>query len=131
MAVKKYFEAVGKRKTSIARVRLFKKGTEFTINGKPYKEYFPTFHLQQIAEGSLRKVDLLDTFEISIKVKGGGISSQAQAVRHGIARALVKFDPELKPRLRKAGYITRDVRTRERKKPGLKRARRAPQWSKR
>ena len=129
---KQYFEAVGKRKTSVARVRLSKEGKKsIIINEKDYKEYFPTTDLQQIVDSSLDKMNMEEKFRASIIVRGGGIHSQAEAVRHGIARALVKFNEDFKKRLRKAGYLTRDSRMRERKKPGLKRARKAPQWSKR
>ena len=128
----KYFEAVGRRKTAAARVRLFTRGEKtFLVNGKPYKEYFPISEMQQIAIASLRKMKCLEKFRVLVKVKGGGYSAQAEAVRHGATRALVKFNPNFRKRLRKAGYLTRDPRMRERKKFGLKRARRAPQWSKR
>ena len=128
----KYFEAVGKRKTAVARVRLFTQGEKLIlVNEKPYQEYFPTLELQQIINFPLEKMKVFDKFRISVKVKGGGIYGQAEAVRHGISRALVKFSPDFRKRLRKAGYLTRDSRTRERKKFGLKRARRAPQWQKR
>jgi small subunit ribosomal protein S9 len=103
----------------------------FLVNEKPYNIYFPTFELQQIALASLEKMKCLDKFRVLVKVKGGGFHSQAEAVRHGIARALVKFNPDFKKRLKRAGYLTRDSRMRERKKFGLKRARRAPQWQKR
>ena len=128
----KYFEAVGRRKTAVARVRLFTQGEKLIlVNEKPFQEYFPTLGLQQIINSSLEKMKAFDKFRISAKVKGGGICAQAEAVRHGISRALVKFSPDFRKRLRKAGYLTRDSRMRERKKFGLKRARRAPQWSKR
>ena len=128
----KYFEAVGRRKTAVARVRLWPKTKgEFLVNGKPYKEYFPTLRLRQIAIASLDKMNCLDQFEVKALVKGGGISAQAEAVRHGAARALVLTNDEFKKKLKKAGYLTRDPRMRERKKFGLKRARRAPQWQKR
>lgn len=128
----RYFEAVGKRKTSVARVRIFTEGNkEIIVNDKPFDKYFASLELQQILLSSLEKMKSLDLFRILVKVKGGGIHSQAEAVRHGIARALVMFNPEFRKKLRRAGHITRDPRTRERKKFGLKRARRAPQWSKR
>ena len=128
----KYWEAVGRRKTSVARARLFARGKkEFLVNTKSYQEYFPTLDLEQTAVASLNKMKILDRFRILVKVKGGGYHSQAEAVRHSIARALVKFNPNFRKRLKKAGYLTRDPRMRERKKFGLKRARRAPQWSKR
>lgn len=129
---KKYFEAVGKRKTAVARVRLFEKGEgKFEVNNKDYKEYFPTTELQKIATESLEKMECLSKFDISARVAGSGVHSQAEAVRHGIARALVKFDGEFRKKLRKAGLLTRDPRQRERKKFGLRRARRARQWRKR
>jgi small subunit ribosomal protein S9 len=128
----RYFEAVGRRKTAAARVRLFTRGEkEFLVNDKPYQLYFPTLDLQKIATESLEKMNCLDRFRISVKARGGGLHAQAEAVRHGIARALVKFNPNFRKRLKKAGFLTRDPRMRERKKFGLKRARRAPQWQKR
>lgn len=128
----RYFEAVGRRKTAVARVRLFTKGEkEFLVNDKPYQVYFPTLELQQAALASLDKMKCLDKFRISSKAKGGGLHAQAEAVRHGIARALVLFNPDFRKRLKKVGFLTRDPRMRERKKFGLKRARRAPQWKKR
>ena len=128
----RYFEAVGRRKTAVARVRLFTKGgKEFLVNDKPYQVYFPTLALQQAALASLEKMKCLDKFRISAKVKGGGLNAQAEAVRHGIARALVLFNPDFRKRLKKVGFLSRDPRMRERKKFGLKRARRAPQWKKR
>ena len=128
----RYFEAMGKRKTAIARVRLFTQGEKvFLVNEKPFAVYFPTAALQQIATASLIKMRCLDKFRVIVKVRGGGIVSQAEALRHGISRALTLFNPDFKKRLRRVGYLTRDARKRERKKFGLKRARRAPQWQKR
>ncbi|MFC1663832.1 30S ribosomal protein S9 [Patescibacteria group bacterium] len=127
----RYFEAVGRRKTAVARVRIQAKGEGFLINDKPYQKYFPSIDLQKIVEASLEKMKCLERFKVSVKVKGGGFHAQAEAVRQGIARALVLFNPEFKKNLRKLGFLTRDARKRERKKFGLKRARRAPQWSKR
>ena len=128
----RYFETVGRRKTAVARVRFFTKGKkEFLVNGKPLENYFPILELQHTAKASLERMNCLDRFGISAKVKGGGLSSQAEALRHGIARALVLFDADFRKRLKKAGFLTRDSRKRERKKFGLKRARRAPQWRKR
>lgn len=130
--ISRYFEAVGRRKTSIARVRLFTQGEKvILINEKLFQSYFSNLELQRIVISSLEKMKAIDKFRISVKVKGGGIHSQAEAVRHGITRALVKFNPDFRKRMRRAGYLTRDPRMRERKKFGLKRARRAPQWSKR
>ncbi len=128
----RYFDAIGRRKTSISRVRFFTRGDKvFLVNGKPYNVYFPTFELQQIAIGAPEKMKCADKFRMLVIVKGGGSHSQAEAVRHGISRALVEFNPDCKKRLKRAGYLTRDPRMRERKKFGLKRARRAPQWQKR
>ena len=128
----KYFEAVGRRKTAVARIRLLTRGEKiFLINDKSCQEYFPISEMQQIAVASLKKMKCLEKFRVLVRVKGGGYHAQAEAVRHGAARALVKFNPNFRKRLRKAGYLTRDPRMRERKKFGLKRARRAPQWSKR
>lgn len=134
---KRYYEAVGRRKTATARVRLFTikpfEGQEgkILVNNKFYKEYFPTLELQQITEAALNKLKSLNRFEASVKVKGGGIKSQAEAIRHGLARALVKFNPDFRKKLKKAGFLRRDPRMKERKKYGLKGARRAPQWQKR
>lgn len=128
----KYFKAVGRRKTAVARIRIWpEKKKEFIINDQPYKEYFPRLELQEIVTDSLEAVDCMDRFKISVVVKGGGYHAQAEAVRHGLARALVKFNSDFKKPLRSRGYLTRDPRMKERKKPGLKRARRAPQWRKR
>ena len=127
----RYFEAVGRRKTSTARVRLYTMGKKgIIVNDKDYKEYFPVLSLQKKIEAPLEKLSQ-EKFGITIRVKGGGISSQADACRHGISRTFILLNPYFKKKLRKAGYLTRDPRKRERKKFGLKRARRAPQWSKR
>ena len=128
----KYFEATGRRKTAIARVRLYTKGDKgMEVNKMDFTKYFPTKTLQATALSSLDKMKSLDRFKVTAMVKGGGVNAQAEAVRHGIARALVIFNPDYRKRLRKAGFLTRDPRMKERKKPGLRRARRAPQWSKR
>lgn len=134
---KRYFEAVGSRKTSSARVRLFtarpleEQVGRILINDKPYTEYFPTADLQQIVEGSLNKLKSLNRFEVTVRVGGGGTKSQAEAIRHGIARTLVLFNADFRKKLKRAGYLKRDPRKKERKKYGLKKARRAPQWAKR
>lgn len=128
----RYLEAIGRRKTAVARVRLFTKGDKvFLVNEKPYEQYFQTAEDRETAVASMKKMKCLDKFRVTVKVKGGGHTAQAEAVRHGTARALVDFNQNFRKRLRKAGYLTRDARMRERKKFGLKRARRAPQWSKR
>ena len=119
-------------KTAVAQVRLWTQGEKsFLVNSKPYQEYFPTLELQQIAAGSFEKMKCFDKFRTSARVRGGGFHAQAEAVRHGIARALVSFNPDFKKRLKKAGFLTRDPRMKERRKFGLKKARRAPQWQKR
>jgi len=128
----RYFEAIGRRKTAVARIRLFTKGEkDFFVNDKPYKQYFDHENDQETAVSSMKKMKCLDKFRVTVKVKGGGKHAQAEAVRHGTARVLVDFNQNFRKRLRKAGYLTRDPRMRERKKFGLKRARKAPQWSKR
>jgi small subunit ribosomal protein S9 len=128
----RYFEATGRRKTAVARVRLFTRGEkQFLVNGKTYQEYFPMKEDQDTSTASMRKMKCLDKFKVTVVVKGGGRNAQAEAVRHGTARVLVDFNNNFRKRLRKAGYLTRDPRMRERKKFGLKRARKAPQWAKR
>lgn len=135
--LKRYYEAVGRRKRSVARVRLFTirpfDGEEgrITVNEKPYQKYFSTLELCQIVEAALKKLRSLNRFEVSVKVKGGGMRGQAEAIRHGLTRALVKFNPDFRKRLKRAGFLTRDPREKERRKYGLKKARRAPQWQKR
>lgn len=127
----RYFEAVGRRKTSIARVRLFTKAGDFTVNDKLYSQYFPTLELQKIVEDALQKMKLFGRFKVTVHVSGGGVHSQAEAVRHGLARCLIKFNPDFRKRLKRVGFLKRDPRMKERKKFGLKKARRAPQWAKR
>jgi small subunit ribosomal protein S9 len=129
---KKYFEAVGRRKTSTARVRLLVQDDKsIIVNEKPLEKYFPTIETQQTILSVFQKMDIIGKFGVSVRVKGGGINSQAEAIRHGIANALLVFDPESRKTLKSTGFLTRDSRMRERKKFGLKRARRAPQWAKR
>ncbi len=128
-----YIPAVGRRKTAIARVRILNqsaKGIEITINGKDYKQYLPYFEWQESVVQPL-KVAGRQNIAISVRVLGGGQRGQAESIRHGIARALLKTDETLRPVLKADGLLTRDSRRKERKKPGLKKARRAPQWSKR
>lgn len=127
-----YLYAVGRRKTSVARVRLFKKGEgKLTVNDKDADKYFPTQELRDIVKQPLASVGKLKEFDITIKVSGGGSRGQAEASRHGISRVLELFDKDLRKTLKPHGYLKRDPRRKERKKPGLKRARRAPQWAKR
>ncbi len=128
-----YYEAVGRRKRATVRVRLYPAGetAEIIVNGKPMAEYFPRMQDQLRLTEPLRLVEMEGKFNVSVLAKGGGISGQADAVRLGIARALIVADPALRPTLKKAGLLTRDARVKERKKPGLKRARKAPQYTKR
>ncbi len=128
----RYIEAVGRRKTATARVRITPstKGS-FTVNDKDVKEYFVTEELQAIATDALTKSEVAEKFSVSVHVLGGGIHGQAEAVRHGISRTLVMRDEELKNKLKKLGFLKRDSRQVERKKFGLKKARKAPTWSKR
>ena len=135
---RRYYEAVGRRKRAVARVRLFTCNPSqsvgegnFLINNKPYKEYFPILSLQTTVEAPFTRLKSISRFSGTVKVKGGGITAQAEAIRHGTARALVLFDENFRKKLKKAGYLKRDPREVERKKFGLKKARRAPQWSKR
>ncbi len=128
----KYFEAVGRRKTAIARVRLVPgKKTGFEINGKALEAYFPVKEMQITAEEALANSKAAEKFHVSAKIVGGGISAQSEALRHGIARALLEYDLALRGTLKKLGYLRRDPRAKERRKFGLKKARKSPQWSKR
>jgi len=127
----KYYYASGKRKTSIARVKLFKGKGEITVNDKPVAVHFPVKALPGLIKAPLVLTGHNKEFDVYAYVKGGGVHSQAEAVRHGISKALIESDPLLKPTLKKAGYLTRDSRIKERKKYGLKRARKGPQFSKR
>lgn len=123
--------AVGRRKEATARVRLTSGEKGYVVNGKPLEVYFPYKLHQALIQEPLKMVGLDGTFGVSIKAEGGGTSGQAGAVRHGIARALVALNPEFRKVLKAVGFLTRDPRAKERKKPGLRKARRAPQWSKR
>lgn len=127
-----YFYANGKRKTSVACVRLYKDGKGvITVNGRSFENYFPVFTDQDKVTSPLKATNNVKTFDITVKVHGGGIHSQAEAVRHGIAKALLGFNAEYRTVVKPLGFLTRDSRVKERKKYGLKRARRAPQWQKR
>lgn len=125
------YMGTGRRKESVARIRLVPGSGRIMINGKPMDEYFGLETLKLIVRQPLVATDTLNRFDIIAKVKGGGFSGQAGAIRHGIARALLQADSDYRPVLKKNGYLTRDPRMKERKKYGLKKARRAPQFSKR
>ncbi|ACM05327.1 30S ribosomal protein S9 [Thermomicrobium roseum] len=127
-----YYYGLGRRKTAVARVRLYPGSGQILINGRPASQYFGNRLLYRVMiTEPLRLTGLQDHFDIRARVVGGGISGQAGAVRHGVARALLRFNPELRPVLKRAGLLTRDPRVKERMKPGLKRARKAPQYTKR
>ena len=128
---KPYFYGTGRRKSSVARVRVYSGTGKITINNRDIDDYFGLETLKLIVRQPLTLTDNLDKFDIVCRVAGGGVTGQAGAIRHGIARALLQADAELRPELKKAGFLTRDPRMKERKKYGLKGARRAPQFSKR
>lgn len=127
----RYFYGTGRRKTAVAQVRLYPGTGEIIVNGKPLEEYFPREPDRDLILAPLRVVSMGDRYSVMVKVEGGGICGQAGAISHGIARALLAADPQLRPTLRQGGFLTRDPRVKERKKPGLKRARKAPQYTKR
>ena len=128
-----FFEAVGRRKSAVARIRLFENSPEagFSVNDRELNEYFPTEMLQETIRAVFTEPKAGAKFKVIARVYGGGISAQAVAVRHGIARALTSYDPELRRKLKKEGFLKRDPRVKERRKFGLKKARKAAQWSKR
>ncbi len=126
-----YFYANGKRKTAVARVRLYKGNGRVLVNGKEAREYFTSDEMINVFMAPLALVKMDKEFDISAMVEGGGIQGQAEALRHGISKALLEVDSHLRGILKPEGYLTRDSRAKERKKPGLHRARRAPQFSKR
>ncbi len=128
----KYIETIGRRKTSTARVRVTPASKlSVVVNDKPLATYFMTKELETIVKSPFAESEAGDKFEVTALVKGGGIHSQAEAVRHGIARALVEMNEEERGKLKKAGFLKRDPRSKERRKFGLKKARKSPQWSKR
>lgn len=131
MTEQAFFYAVGRRKTAIARVRLIPGNGTITINEKPYEKYFPNLEERNTILVPLAVTNNKEKFDATIKVLGGGVSGQADAISHGISRALVESDATLKQALRQRGLLTRDPREKERKKYGLKRARKAPQYTKR
>jgi len=123
--------ATGRRKESVARVRIVPGSGRFALNGRSLEDYFPRPALQMVVTEPLRLTNTIDRYDVIAAIDGGGISGQAGAVRHGIARALVEADPTLRGDLKKKGLLTRDSRVKERRKYGLKKARKAPQYSKR
>lgn len=128
---KEHYYGIGRRKSAVARVRFFNGGGNVLVNDKKIEDFLPLFSLRDKVFAPLRQVNLEKKFDIKIMVKGGGVRGQADAISLGVARALIKYNKELKKTLKDAGFLTRDPRVKERKKPGLKRARRAPQWKKR
>ena len=126
-----YFYGTGRRKTAVARVRLIPGNGAIIVDGMPYEERFPSREHQGTILQPLLVTETVDKYNVVAKVEGGGISGQSGAISHGIARALLKADENLKPALRQNGLLTRDARAKERKKPGLRRARKAPQYTKR
>jgi len=131
MAAQQYFHGTGRRKSSVARVRLFAGEGAVVVNGKPVDQYFTRELYRQLIDHAFRVSETLGRFNTTVRVEGGGVTGQAEAIRHGIARALCRADETYRPLLSKAGLLTRDPRERERKKYGLKRARKAPQYTKR
>ena len=128
----RYIEAVGRRKTAIARVRISEASkASYMVNDRELEHLFPTAELQAVIKAPVKEANLDAKFLVTIKTIGGGVHSQAEAVRHGLTRALVEYDEELRKKLKKLGYLKRDPRMKERRKFGLKKARKAPQWSKR
>jgi small subunit ribosomal protein S9 len=126
-----YHEGVGRRKTSTARVRVLNGSGAFTVNAKPLEQYFPRTGDLEAILAPLRAVGLEGKLDVTVKVEGGGVTGQSGAVQQGLARALVALDEQLRAALRAGGYLSRDPRMKERKKPGLKRARKAPTYTKR
>ena len=131
MTQQQYFAGTGRRKTSVARVRLYPGAQEAVVNGRSLQDALPRILLQETALRPLNVLGQQGKFGVQVKVEGGGVSGWAGAISHGIARALVAFDESLKPQLRRYGLLTRDARMKERKKYGLKRARKAAQYTKR
>ena len=121
----------GRRKEAVVRVRLMEGSGEFRLNGRTLEDYFPTRAHRMIVQGPLRLAGKEKELDVVARLHGGGVSGQAGALRHGIARALIELDPELRPAMKKEGFLTRDAREKERRKYGLKKARKAPQYSKR
>lgn len=130
MSTEEYY-GTGRRKNAVARTRLTTGSGRILVNGRPFDEYFPRASLQQVIQQPLTLLNLLTKYDVKANIAGGGVSGQAEALRHGIARALLTVDPELRGQLKKAGYLTRDARKKERKKYGQRGARARFQYSKR
>ena len=130
MAVQ-YYEGIGRRKAATARVRVMSGSGEFVVNGKPLDEYFTRGGDAEFIVEPLDAAGQRSSLDVSVLVKGGGVTGQRDAVQLGVARALLKLNPDLRPTMRQGGFLTRDARIKERKKPGLKRARKAPTYTKR
>lgn len=131
---RRYYEGIGRRKRATARVRIYidpESNGSFMVNGKDVQEFFPRFGDHNILSGPLADAEMLSKTDVTVLVNGGGITGQTSAVRLGLARALVKYDENMRGMLRARGHLTRDARIKERKKPGLKRARKAPTYTKR
>jgi small subunit ribosomal protein S9 len=131
MEEQKYYYGTGRRKSAVARVRLIPGEGAIIVNNVPYEERFPRLEHRQVIQQPLLVTENVGKYNVLVKVEGGGISGQAGAISHGIARALLEVDGRLRPRLREDGLLTRDPRVKERKKVGLRRARKAPQYTKR
>lgn len=125
------YQGTGRRKNSVARVRLVPGSGKITMNGKPAEEYIPFANLREVMITPFKVTETEGQYDVLVNVNGGGFSGQAGATRHGIARALLQVDPDFRPALKKSGLLTRDARMKERRKPGLKKARKASQFSKR
>ena len=131
MDKKSYFHGTGRRKTAVAQVRLMAGNGAIIVNGTPYEERFPSLEHQRVIQQPLLATETVGKYNVVVKVEGGGVTGQSGAIAHGISRALLRADERFKPVLRQNGLLTRDARAKERKKPGLKRARKAPQYTKR
>ncbi|MCA1839812.1 MAG: 30S ribosomal protein S9 [Actinomycetota bacterium] len=132
MATTELSRATGRRKEAVARVRVMPGDGKFSINGgRTLDDYFPNLAIRRVILEPLRVVDREKAYDVIVRIHGGGVTGQAGALRHGIARALIEIDPDLRPSLKAAGFLSRDARVKERRKYGLKKARKAPQYSKR